>query len=70
MLCTVRSRRLRIDAAERLSGEGWSPSIDSTSVDRSVPSAVLCPLVTSDPEMQTSLIDSAEFTLYKTDYGF
>ena len=32
---------MRIDAAERRSGERWSPSIDSTSVDRSVPSAVM-----------------------------
>ena len=40
VLCTARSRCMRIDAAERRSGEG--PSIDSTSVDRmqSVPSAV------------------------------
>ena len=34
VLCTARSRCMRIDAAERSSGEG--PSIDSTSVDRSV----------------------------------
>ena len=34
VLCTARSRCMRIDAAERRSGEG--PSIDSTSVDRAV----------------------------------
>ena len=40
VLCTARSRCMRIDAAERRTGEG--PSIDSTSVDwmQSVPSAV------------------------------
>ena len=41
VFCTARSRCMRIDAAERRSGESWSPSIDSTSVDRSVPSAVM-----------------------------
>ena len=42
VVCTARSRCtcMRIDAAERRSGEGWSPSIDSRQ-GLSVPSAVM-----------------------------
>ena len=43
VLCTAHSRCKRLDAAGRRSGEGWSPSIYSTSVEtgQSVPSAVM-----------------------------
>ena len=63
---------MRIDAAERRSGEGWSP-IDSTSVDRSV--SVFCTdcshdvalalihFRSRDARVKRSLIDSAEFAL-------
>ena len=46
MLCTTSSRYMRIDAAERLSGERCSPPIDSTSVNRSVSElSVIFPIV-------------------------